>query len=212
MASIRSWLQNTIPQRVESILEEVVRTQRSLRNLIEPRYQHDERFMDLKLCLKLDGYIVERETLSRTEPDLDGYVAVEDDLTQALNSSGLSKADEIKYLLDKSAEDFRKSPSDLNGALTNARVALQTLATEISAQHAASRPGGFDETKWGSIIFHLRASGVISLKEEEGLTGVFSFISPGAHQYIGLSEEEMVRLGRSLAVSMIYFLVKRWNG
>ncbi len=32
--------------------------------------------------------------------------------------------------------------------------------------------------------------------------------SPGAHTLVGLSETEMVRLGRSLVVSMCYFLTK----
>jgi hypothetical protein len=41
---------------------------------------------------------------------------------------------------------------------------------------------------------------------------VFSFVSPGAHAILKLSETEMVRLGRSLVVTMCYFLTKRWNG
>ena len=53
--------------------------------------------------------------------------------------------------------------------------------------------------------------GFLTENEEKGLTGAFSFVSPGAHLSVGLSETEMVRLGRSLVVSMCYFLAKRYN-
>lgn len=55
---------------------------------------------------------------------------------------------------------------------------------------------------------HLRTSGLITEGEEKGLAGVFTFVSPGAHSPVGLSETEMVRLGRSLVVGMCYFLIK----
>jgi hypothetical protein len=44
------------------------------------------------------------------------------------------------------------------------------------------------------------------------MTGVFSFVSPGAHTFVRTSEVEMARLGRTLVVGMCYFLVKRHNG
>ena len=52
---------------------------------------------------------------------------------------------------------------------------------------------------------------MISKKEEEGLTGVYSFISKGAHKPVGLDEKEMARLGRSLAIGMSYFIIKCHN-
>ena len=76
----------------------------------------------------------------------------------------------------------------------------------------APRPPGFDETKWGQVAAHLRTSGVISLEEEKGLVGVFTFVSPGAHTTIGLAENEMARLGRTFVIGMCYFLIKRHNG
>ena len=90
---------------------------------------------------------------------------------------GEPETEDILRLLNNSAEDFRKPAPDFNGSLTNARAALQTLATSISRSHNATRPAGFDETKWGQIIAHLRTSGVISEKEEKGLAGVFTFVS-----------------------------------
>src|SRR5205807_1790196 len=106
----------------------------------------------------------------------------------------------------------KRANPDLNGALTNALVALQALATGISRVHRASRRAGFDESKWGQVIAHLRTSGLITEQEERGLGGVFTFVSPGAHTAIGLSEMEMARLGRSFVIGMCYFLVKRYNG
>ena len=56
------------------------------------------------------------------------------------------------------------------------------------------------------------ARDILRVEEEQGLAGVFTFDSPGAHTPVGLTELEMTRLGRSLAVSMCYFLIKRCIG
>jgi hypothetical protein len=212
IGKIQDWLRVAKPESIEHVLTEIVRTQGSFySNRTSNVHTYQERYRDLIACLALDGYVVKGSELLVTEPNLDGQV-VEDDLTQELQKSGLPDADDILQRLNSSAEDFRRTPPDLNGALTNARVALQTLGTSISSQHAATRPAGFDETKWGQIVNHLRTAGVITIEEEKGLAGVFGFVSPGAHVIVGLSETEMVRLGRSLVVSMCYFLAKRWNG
>jgi len=210
--TIQHWLSAAEPARIEAIIEEVARTQGSFRNSVSPRYVYDERYEDLRVCLALDGYIVESGQLLRTEPNLEGAVAIEDDLTRELHHSGLSEGDDVLQLLSSSADDFRKSPPDLNGALTNARVALQTLVTSISRVNQSTRPAGFDESKWGQVLAHLRTCGLVTEEEEKGIAGVFTFLSPGAHTPVGLSEMESVRLGRSLVVSMCYFLAKRYNG
>lgn len=206
------WLTSATPNQIESLMAEVVRTQGSFRNNVSPRYVYDERWEDVRVCLQLDGYIIDQNQLRTIEPVVDGTIAPEDDLIAELRRSGLGEAQDVAASLERSAEDFRRSPADLNGALTNARVALQTLATAVSRTRAASRPVGFDESKWGQVIAHLRTSGAISEEEEKGLAGVFTFVSPGAHTPVGLSETEMVRLGRSFVIGMCYFLVKRHNG
>ena len=208
---IRLWLSDAEPDRVEAILEEEVRTQGSLRNRVSPRYIYDERYRDLEICLALDGYLIENAKLLRTEPDLGGPIVLEDDLTRELHHSSLSEAENVVRLLNNSAENFRRNPADLNATLTNARVALETLAKSISQHYASSRPSGFDESKWGQVVAHLRTCGFLNESEEKGLTGAFSFVSPGAHLSVGPPETEMVRLGRSLVVSMCYFLAKRYN-
>ena len=143
------------------------------------------------------------------EPMIEGAAPVEDDLTREIKRSGLSGSNGIRRVLDNSAESFRKG--DFNGCLSNSRVALQTLATSVAQARHRSVPGNFDPEKWGQVIAYLRKSDFITQWQEEGLTGVFSFISPGAHTPVGFSEKEFARLGRSLAVSFCFFLVKTFN-
>jgi hypothetical protein len=56
-------------------------------------------------------------------------------------------------------------------------VALQTLAT---TDRASAKGRVFDAKKWGEVAAYLRTSGLITKEEEEGLCGVFTFLSPGA--------------------------------
>ena len=203
-----------------NLLQEIARTDGTLRCEVEPRYRFDQRWEDLLLCLELDGYRAERSRvlddttrIVAIEPTIHGAAPVDDDLGKQLRATDLRNADEIAQLLDSSATAFRNR--EFNPCLTNARVALQTLATSVARQqHARARNEThrtFDERKWGQVVAYLRASGVITDDQEQGLTGVFGFLSPGAHTPIGFNEQEFTRLGRSLAVTMCYFLVKRFN-
>ena len=122
-----------------------------------------------------------------TKPTIDGVVEVEDDLTRELRRSGLSEDEQIVSVLDASTTSFRRG--DFNGCLTNARVALQSLATAIAKARSARHAGTFDETKWGQVVAYLRKSGFVKQHEEEGLTGIFAFLSQGAHIPVGFTEE-----------------------
>jgi hypothetical protein len=51
----------------------------------------------------------------------------------------------------------------------------------------------------------------ITNEEEKGLVGVYGFVSPGSHRPLGIPEEQMTRLGRSLALGMCWFLVKSYQ-
>lgn len=218
------FIANTVRRHVEiassaqlgELLQEIARTQNSMRANINPRYKFDERWKDLKLCLELDGLRLETDKLDYRlekfvpiEPMIEGMQPIDDDLTNEINKSSLPNTKEVCRILDNSTDAFIQS--DFNGCLTSARVALQTLATSIAKARQDTHPGNFDDSKWGEIVNYLRTSEFINSKEEKGLTGVFSFISPGAHIPIGFAEQEFVRLGRSLALSMCYFLVKCWN-
>ena len=209
--TLRPVLQAASQEQLQGLLSEIARTRFDLRNRVAPRYRHDERWDDLESCLLLDGYKVEGNRLISIEPTIDGAEPLEDNLSSEIRSSGLSEAEGILGILANSAEAFRRAPPDYNGCLSNARVALQTLATAIAKARQQTHPGTYDETKWGQILDYLRTTGFITEAEEKGLAGVYGFISPGAHTPIGLSEQEMARLGRSLAVTMCYFLVKKHN-
>ena len=212
-----------------SLVQELARTHDSMRSGVAPRYRFDERWRDLCLCLKLDGYAKEQRNdygpfgppavqgiegkelacFVPIEPVIEGADPGEDDLIRELKRSGLSESEEIIRVLGNSADNFRGN--DFNGCLNNARVALQTLATSVAQARLPSHSGNFDATKWGQVVAYLRTSGFITQQQEKGLTGVFSFISPGSHIPVGFSEEEFARLGYNLAVSFCYFLVKQYN-
>lgn len=201
---------------LDGLVQELARTRDSMRTGISPRYRFDERWTDLRLCLELDGYARERDEFGieqdrfvLIEPNIEGAATVEDELTGELRRSGLPDVEGIVQMLDGSASAFRNS--DFNACLNNARVALQTLATSIARERLREHAGSFDETKWGQVMAYLRTSGFITQQQEQGLAGVFGLISPGSHTPIGFDEEEFARLGRGLAVSVIYFLAKRLN-
>ena len=203
-------------EQIGNVLGEALRTHGALRYQIAPRYRFDERWHDLLLCLELDGYGPGLDEYGQgsdifvpTPPAIEGVQAVEDDLAAELRRSGLPDADEIALVIENSADAFRRG--DFNGCLGNARVALQSMATSIANQRQAGHPGEFDPSKWGQVAAYLRVSEFITKQQEDGLTGVFSFTSPGAHTPVGFSDQEFARLGRSLALGFCYFLIKQLN-
>ena len=205
-----SIIEDAQPGQLHSLLREVVRTQGVLQNQAPTRYEYRERWKDLKLCLLLDGYKVENDQLVAIDPTIKGDEPLDDDLTALLRASDLPEADSVIGMLDSSTEAFRRVPPDVNDCLTKARVALQTTARVIASVRYQSHPRNYDESSWGEVLSYLRTSDFITTEEEKGLAGVFRFVSPGAHRPIEPDELEMARLGRSLSVGMLYFLVKRY--
>ena len=170
---------------LSSLLSEVIRTKGDLRNRVTPRYSFDQRWDDLGRCLFLDGYKVGDDQLVAVDLTIEGAEALIDDLTSSLNESGLPQADGVVKMLDNSNDAFRKVPPDINACLTEARVALQTIATCIADGKKGSHPGNYDKPKWGQVLSYLRTSGFITTQEQNGLAGVFGFVSPGAHEPLG---------------------------
>lgn len=206
--ALRSTVLSAPSEQLLDLIRECVRTKTDLRGKSTSAYAHNERWHDLAQCLQLDGYQIVDQNLISTEPSIQGFEPLEDDLTVELRSSGLIEADGVLRLLDQSAEDFRKMTPDYNGCLTNARVALETLARSIANARKRTHHGSFDETKWGEVLAYLRKSRLIKEREEKGISGVYGFVSEGAHRLVALSDQEMARLGRSLVLAMCYFLVK----
>lgn len=191
------------------VLQEIVATTGTLRKNVSPKLVFDERLHDLKQCLLLDGYIVQDKKLLLTDPSIADAGPMEDDLVTALRQSRPPRYEAIINKINDSTEAFRANPPDYNAALTNARVALETLAVDVAAGVEQQQPGVgiYNATSWGSVIAFLRQSGEITVEEEKGLAGVFGFVSPGAHRPIGISHEQMARLGRSFALNMCWFLL-----
>jgi hypothetical protein len=200
------------PDKLQGLLDEIIRTHADLKSKRWGNAQpFDERWEDLVHCLSLQGYRLEDGTLIPVDPTVEGTVQIEDDLVSELKRSHLNGCQAIVLALENSANGFRRVPADYNGCLTNARVALQTLAAGIARARRTGHPGDFHEESWGEVMGYLRASGLLTEREEKGICGVFGFLSEGAHRPLGVSEEEMARLGRSLAASMCYFLIKLHN-
>ena len=193
-----------------AVLDEVVRTNGDLSNQIKPRYRFTERYDDLKRCLLLDGFLVRERELVPVDPSISDSAPIEDDLVAGIKVTDLDPHGEIVGKLNASAESFRRNPPDYNACLTNSRVALEAIAREIARRNSHADPSAYDATKWGSIVAHLRKQEFFSVEEERGLVGVYAFLSPGAHRPIGLTEEEACRLGRSMALSMCWYLVRRY--
>ncbi|HBO3354322.1 TPA: hypothetical protein L4S42_002134 [Pseudomonas aeruginosa] len=191
------------------ILQDIVGTQSNLRAAVTPKTRFDERMHDLTQCLLLDGYIVQDKRLLQTDPSITDAPSVDDDLIIALRSSSAPTREAIITKINDSAEAFRASPPDYNAALTNARIALETLAADVAADVAYQQASNasYNPAKWGEVIAFLRTSGEITVEEEKGLAGVFGFLSPGAHRPIGIPQSQMTRLGRSLALNLCWFLL-----
>lgn len=191
------------------VLAEVVATAGDLRSRVNPKYRFDERQHDLAQCLLLDGYIIREKKLIQTDPSISDAAPLEDDLIVALQNSGAPRTQEIITKIGDSAAAFRATPPDYNASLVNARVALETLASDIAAHVASQRQisAAYNPSKWGEVVAFLRSSGEITTEEEKGLAGVFGFLSPGAHRPVGIPEDQMTRLGRSFALNMCWFLL-----
>ncbi len=211
--ALHSSITSASPEQLSDLLNHMIKTSWELRSRISPRYRHDDRWNDLIGCLMLDGYTVDdNKGLVQVDPSIEDVGPMEDEFTRELRRSDLAEVEKVIELMKDSAEDFRKVPPDYIGCLVKARVALETLARSIAwVRHSASYSGTYDETKWGSVLTCLKSAGLINEDEEKGLAGVYRFVSSGAHKPLGLSEQEMARLGRSLVSSMCYFLIKLYN-
>lgn len=138
---------------IETLIDEVVRTNGDLRNRVSPRYRFDERWSDFEKCLLLDGFKIQEKEIQTIEPVIEGSQPLEDDLTHELEVSGLPSAKEITRLIRFSAESFRKSTPDYNACLTHARVALETIVRTI----ARSRSLEIEQNSqaWGRSLSHI---------------------------------------------------------
>lgn len=112
------------------VVAEAIASSGDLLARVNFKARYDEREQNLRQCLILVGYMVAEKSSSRQTPLSNS--TVEDDLLEGLKTSGLPHRKKIIEKINDSASAFRKAPPDFNAALTNARVALETLARDIT--------------------------------------------------------------------------------
>lgn len=123
-----------------TLITELAATRGDFRCRTSPRYRFDERRQDLEKCLLLDGYKIDGSEVIHIEPNLGEEVVFEDDLISDISQSGIPESESILQELEQSANDFRKPESDYVGALTHARIALETLVRSIAKQLGPDSP------------------------------------------------------------------------
>ena len=208
LAFIVDLIENTQQPGVLQVLAELVNTTGDMRARVSPKLRFDERWHDLTQCLALDGYTIDSKKLLQSDPSITATPPIDDDLIEALRTCGAPRSEQTIQLIEASTQAFRASPPDYNAALTNARVALETIAGDVAGAISSPNSSSYNPAKWGEVLGHLRKGSEVSVEEEKGLAGVFGFLSPGAHRPIGIPEAQMARLGRTLALNMCWFLLK----
>ena len=189
---------------LDSLISELISTKQDLRSRISPKYKFDERWNDFEKCLFLDGYKIENNILISIEPNIDGVIALEDDFTIEINSSTFSKKEDVKRLINESAEAFKNS--DYNQCLSKSRIALETLIRTI----AIDKYSNTNDT-WGSALSNLKTNSFLTQIEEDLMAKTYSFVSNGSHIPLGFTNEEYARYGRNLAMSKCYYIIKRYK-
>lgn len=191
---------------LESLIQEIVSTQRDLRSRVTPKYKFDERWEDFQKCLLLDGYkITESNSIISIEPTIDGMIATEDDLTLELRNSSLSKKEEIIELLLESANAFKNTSPDYNQCLSKARIALETIV-----RNKVEDEDGTNES-WGKSLNILKSKDFLTNQEEQAISSTYTYVSDGSHIPLGFTEEEYARYGRNLLMSVCYYIIKKQN-
>lgn len=212
LESLKNLLFDAKDVEIVNTLNEIVLTKGYLRKKAPTGYVFDERWADFEKCLLLDGYRIEQNRLVKIEPFIESKEPIEDDLTKEIQEASLSSSDEILRLVRNSAEQFKNPSADLySGCLTESRVALELLVKEIAIKKGCDIKSDASKV-WGTTSNYLNTNGFFSEKEKNTVTSIYTFISEGAHQHLGLTDKEFARFGRNLAISVCYYIVKKLNG
>ena len=206
----RVLLADAPPEVLHAMLVELVARNSVLRAAAPAKDVFDRGVADLQRWALHDGWVVEGEVLVRVTPMAEAVTGVSDKLVLELAVSGLDDDNAIRTAIDGSSRSFVSEPPDLNGSITKARIALETVGRRAAAQIAAKRNAAYPEDSWGKALQFLKAQDVIERQEEEILTKVYTFISQAAHFPKGLTEEEWARLSRTFALSSTYFLLQKY--
>lgn len=204
---------NNIDDNIVDFIQEIVKTKSYLKNHIKsaivsaPATTFKERWSDFEKCLFLDGYKIEtqddKSKIVAIEPQIDGLIAFEDELTQAINMSNLSQKDEINRCIEETAEAFKDN--DFTSCLCKARIALETLIRTIAKEKYNA------DNTWGGALKTLQENKFLSEKEEKFMAITYTFISDFAHKPLGFDNIEYARFCRNQAIAQCYYIIKKYN-
>lgn len=185
-------------------INEIIEQKQTYRKKISPKEPYDNRFNDFEKYLFLDGYKIDNNSIITIEPTIDGVIVFEDDLTNEINSSTFSKKDEIKQLINESAEAFKND--DFNQCLSKSRIALETIVRTIAIDKYSNT-----NDRWTNALSYLKINSFLTQKEEELIGKIYGFISNGSHIPLGFTDKEYARYSRNLAISKCYYIIKKYK-
>jgi hypothetical protein len=209
MSPIRAILRNAPPDALQSMLFDFLANNKVLYQAAPTKHVFKSAVQDLERWALHDGWAVEGGALVRLTPMAEDVTEVRDKLIEDLAGSGLDPDKAITRLIEGSSKDFVSQPPDMNGSISKVRIALETLARNAAKQMSKKKGGSYSEDSWGKALQFLRSQSVEE-QEEKILAQVYTFISPGAHDPKGITEEEWARLARTFALSSAYFLLRKY--
>lgn len=195
---------------LQAMATEIIANNKSLRRAAPVKNIFDSGVEELQRWVLHDGWVVDGGALVRVTPAAEEMTGVRDKLVEDLANCGLDADGAVRRAVQDSSKDFVAQPPDFNGSTTKVRIALETIARRAAREIATKRSQGYPNDSWGKALELLRSQSVIEQNEEEILTRVYTFISPGAHVPKGVTAEEWARLARTFGLSSAYFLLRKY--
>lgn len=202
-------MQDATQDQLRDMITELLTHNKHIRHTAKTEENFDCAIEELERWVLLDGWKAENGTLIRVSPAAEESTGIRDKLIEDIKQSNLDPNGEIECAINKSSTNFTSASPDFNGSIANIRIALETVVKR-SAENIAIKAGKAQIFKWGSAIQYLREKNVIGTDEENVLTNIYTFISPGAHVPKGLSDEEWARLARTYGLSSAYFVLRKY--
>jgi hypothetical protein len=185
------------------MVEDLIVRVRYYRAFVAPKYLFDPPYEDLERFLAVDGFVVRDGRIVRQENVVVNLQPEEDQLLAALRASGLPRAQLIEAHLNRAAEEYRR---DNNNSMTNSRQALEQLLSDVANETARTR--GEAEPAGERVREYLEQRGFFTAEERRGFSGVYGFLSGGAHP--GMVDDEAARLGRNFALGSCHYALQKY--
>lgn len=210
MPPLRVVMANAQQESIQSMILELLVKNEVLRAASPVPHVFDSAVAELGRWALHDGWMVDGDALVRVMPMTEEVTGVRDKLAEDLATSGIDGDAAIRGAIENSSKCFTAQPPDFNGSITQARLALETVARRAATRVAMTRSASYPQDSWGKALEFLRSHAVIEPGEEKILVNVYTFISQGAHVPQGVTAEEWARLARTFAISSTYFLHRKW--